>query len=400
MKQRESAFGSPGAIIAAAFIGPGTVTVCTLAGVQHGLVLLWAVLLSAFITIIFQNMAVRISIVKQQDITTVLSHSIKSPVLRNSILGGVVAAIVIGSCAYEAGNITGGSLGIDTFYELKFGNNNISPLVVGLLAFLALWFGNSKIIMNILTVMVIIMSASFFISATLVFPDLFSFLSGLFIPKIPENSLMLVLGVIGTTVVPYNLFLHAAIAKKQWKNKDGIAAARKDTIIAVLVGAFASMAIIVSASALKGVEIKSALDMAEGLSPIYGSISKYLVSTGLFAAGITSAITAPLAAAFVMTSVFGWNTDVKSKPFRIIWIMILLSGVLFSSFGYNPIELIQFAQIANGLLLPIIAILIIWINHQKSIMGIYQSTLFQTTLSSLLIFIIIILGLKGIVSVF
>lgn len=400
MNQKDKTFGSPGAIIAAAFVGPGTVTVCTLAGVNHGLILLWAVLLSAFITIIFQNLACRISIVTQQDITTVLSQTIKTTAVRKFILSIIVAAIVLGSCAYEAGNISGGSLGMETFTNLSVFQINLNPILVGSLAFMLLWFGSNKVMMNTLTFMVILMSLSFVISAFLVVPDFSSILSGLFIPKIPENSLLLVLGVIGTTVVPYNLFLHASLAKIQWTDETGIAKAKKDTVKAVLIGACASMAIIVSASALKGMPVNNAIDMAEGLVPIYGAAAKYLVSLGLFAAGVTSAITAPLAASYVMTGVFGWSSTVKSVAFRSVWIVILLCGIVFSSLGYNPVQLIKFAQIANGLLLPIIAALIIWINHQKSIMGIYKSTNPQVIISSLLIIIIVILGVKGIISAF
>ena len=56
----------PGTLVAAAFIGPGTVTVCSLAGVQFGFTLLWAMILSIIATIVLQEMAVRLGLVTNQ----------------------------------------------------------------------------------------------------------------------------------------------------------------------------------------------------------------------------------------------------------------------------------------------------------------------------------------------
>ena len=57
---------------------------------------------------------------------------------------------------------------------------------------------------------------------------------------------------------------------------------------------------------------------------IYGDFAKYFLAIGLFAAGITSAITAPLAAAYVVKGCFGWKVGLKSAKFRWVWGTILL----------------------------------------------------------------------------
>ncbi len=64
----------PGPLIAAAFIGPGTVTACTLAGVQFGYALLWAMVFSVVATMVLQEMAVRLGIVTQRGFPMSLNH--------------------------------------------------------------------------------------------------------------------------------------------------------------------------------------------------------------------------------------------------------------------------------------------------------------------------------------
>ncbi len=133
---------------------------------------------------------------------------------------------------------------------------------------------------------------------------------------------------------------------------------------------------------------------------VFGDFAAYVMSIGLFAAGITSAITAPLAAAYVASGCLGWTTDLKSWRFRMVWILILFLGVLFSSIGFKSIEIIKFAQVANGLLLPIIAGFLLWIMNRRSILGQHKNSSIQNVFGIVILAITIFLGLKSIFKVF
>jgi len=222
----------------------------------------------------------------------------------------------------------------------------------------------------------------------------------MFIPSFPDNSLLTIIGLIGTTVVPYNLFLHASLVKEKWKQQSDLKFARKDAFISIILGGIVSMAIIIAATAINGQEVNNAVDLAKGLAPLYGGFAKYFLGIGLFAAGITSAITAPLAAAYVANSCFGWNANLKSSRFRIVWSFILLLGVVFSSLQFNPIEIIKFAQVANGFLLPIIALFLLWVVNKTAVLGNYKNKLGQNIISGIIILITIVLGFKSILKVF
>lgn len=244
------------------------------------------------------------------------------------------------------------------------------------------------------------MSLAFLITAIITKPSLSAIFKGAFIPKFPEKSILTIIGLIGTTVVPYNLFLHVSLAKTKWKDKSDLSYARKDTIVAVVLGGIVSMCIIISASAIPAQDILNASDLAKGLEPLFGSFAKYFLAIGLFAAGITSAITAPLAASFVATGCLGWNSDLKSTRFRMVWMFILGLGILFSSIGFKSIEIIKFAQVANGLLLPVIAGFLLWVMNKSSVLGKYKNSKLQNIFGLIILVITIFLGAKGILSVF
>ena len=386
----------PGVLIAAAFIGPGTVTLCTIAGASYGYSLLWALLLSIIATIVLQEMALRVGLITNKGLAEVIRVSIKNKFINRFLILLILCSILIGNATYEAGNITGASLGIMAIIGSE--TLNYTPLLIGFIAFIILYIGDYKVLERSLIFLVITMSVSFMITAIMTKPDLFSLLDGLFMPKINSESLLVVLGLIGTTVVPYNLFLHSSLVKEKWNDISKLKTARIESFISIIIGGIVSMAIIITAASVSYDNVKSVMDLAKGLEPLYGKFAIYFLGIGLFASGITSSITAPLAAAYVAKSCFGWSGSLKSFNFRIVWFFVLLIGVIVSLLKLNPIEVIKFAQFSNSLLLPIVAILLFWLINNKTIFKNSYSYKLQNILVIVIILITIILGAKGIIS--
>lgn len=387
----------PGVLVAAAFIGPGTVTACTLAGVGFGYGLLWAMVLSIFATVVLQEMAARLGIITQKGLADIIKSELKNPLVRNFVIILILGAIVVGNAAYEGGNIGGAALGL----EAIFGSEGMSyyPFIIGGTAFALLLIGNYKVLEKVFVALVIVMSLSFLITAIITRPDIGAILKGMFIPNIPQESILTIIALVGTTVVPYNLFLHASLVSEKWKSRDDLKSAQRDTIVAIALGGMVSMAIIIAAAAIPEGEIQTVMDMAKGLEPLYGNAAKYFMGIGLFAAGVTSSITAPLAGAYVANSCFGWNVGLKDFKFKAVWMLILALGVLFMTFDINPIEIIKFAQIANGILLPFIAVFLVWVVNRTSVMGNYKNTLFQNAVGIFIILLALVLGTKSILKV-
>ena len=388
----------PGILIAAAFIGPGTVTLCTIAGASFGYSLIWAILLSIFATIFLQELSLRIGLVSQKNIIEVIRKSIKSKFLNRLLLILIISSILIGNTAYEAGNITGASLGIAAL--LDFNSINLIPLLIGIIAFAILFQGDYRVLEKTLIALVILMSISFIISAIITKPKFYDIVNGILYPKINQSNLLIVLGLIGTTVVPYNIFLHSSLVTEKWKSVKKIKTARIESFISILLGGVISLSIIITAASSMNQEITNVIDLAKGLEPLYGKFSIYFLGLGLFASGITSSITAPLAAAYVAKSCFGWNDTLKSIKFRLVWIFVLLFGVIVSLLDLNPIEIIKFAQFSNSLLLPIIAIILLWLVNKSEIIENKFSYKFQNILGLTIIIITFLLSFKGITTLF
>lgn len=348
-------------------------------------------------------MAARLGVVSQKGLSDVIREEIKKPIFRVLAIILIFSAIVIGNAAYEAGNITGAVLGAEAIFgiqNLQIGDFklNLWSIFIGAVAFILLFTGSYKTLEKIFIGLVLLMSISFVLTAILTKPDILEILSGL-IPTRNAAGLLTVMAIVGTTVVPYNLFLHASLVSEKWKESSYLPIARKELIVSIILGGTVSMAILISAASSGLTNVNSAADMAVSLEPLFGKFATWFMSLGLLAAGITSSITAPLAAAYVVKGCFGWKGGMKSAKFKTVWAVVLILGVFFSSLQINPIEIIRFAQIANGILLPVIAIFLFWVVNKTSVLGKHRNSMLQNILGILVIALSVFLGIKAILSV-
>ncbi len=390
----------PAALITAAFIGPGTITLCILAGVTHGFSLLWAMLLSTLITIFIQNTAARIAWTTRKGLAQSSLQQTNHPLLKILLGALLIGAIFIGNAAYEAGNLTGaliGLKGILSMEVLTFGGRlDWFPFILGGGVGVLLLVGSFRFLKNSLVAIVVLMSVSFLLTAIMTKPDLGLIIQGLFIPSFKTEEVLTIVGLLGTTVVPYNLFLHAALVVQS--PNVPFASIKKDTLVAVGLGGVISLCIIISAAALEGSVVNSALDLGKALEPLFGTAAPLLLQFGFFAAGLTSALTAPMAAAFVVSECFGLPKE--GWGYRITAFAVLAIGVYFTTTGIVPIEIIRFAQITNGILLPIIGMLLLFmVNNSQLMRGAIPSNL-QNTCFILIELFFIFLGTKSLGLIF
>jgi Mn2+/Fe2+ NRAMP family transporter len=377
MRLRDLRIG-PGAVVAAAFIGPGTVTTATVAGARYGYTLMWALVFAVLATLVLQEMAARLGVVGGMGLGEAMRRRFRGRVTRVASAALVIGAILIGNAAYETGNLLGGALGLG---GLLGGSGRLWGPALGALAFALLWTGRYRWVERFLVVLVAVMGIVFLTTAR-----------GL----VDRAAMLTALGLVGTTVVPYNLFLHASAAHERWKGEANLPLARADTAVSVTFGGLISIAVLVTAATLPAVSrVANAGDMAMALEPLLGRWAGVFFACGLLAAGLSSAITAPLAAAYATCGVLGWETDLRSTRARAIWVPVLAAGVLFSLLAVRPVPAILFAQAANGLLLPIVAGFLLYVVNDRSLLGARTNGLTSNLLGWTAVLIAALLGIRS-----
>jgi NRAMP (natural resistance-associated macrophage protein)-like metal ion transporter len=403
MLKRLKQFG-PGLLVAAAFIGPGTVTTASVAGAETGYALLWALVFSIFATLVLQEMSARLGIVSRLGLGQALRQSFDQPLLKGLAVALVLIAIGFGTAAFETGNITGAALGLEAIVGLP---TRIWALLVGASAFALLATGRYQLIERVLVALVLIMSVVFLLTAIIVQPDLGALFAGLFTPAIPGGSVLTVIALVGTTVVTYNFFLHSAAVQDKWPKRiatdTALAESRVDTLLSIMLGGLITLAIVITAAAAffaTGTPIEDAGQMASQLEPLLGPSAKWFFAIGLFAAGMTSSVTAPLAAAYAVTGALGLKPDLASLAFRAVWAVIILVGTGFAWFGASPVEAIVVAQAANGVLLPLVALFLLRVMNRSALLGAHRNGLLGNILGGIVLLVATALGIYTLLSVF
>ncbi|AFZ73465.1 Nramp family divalent metal transporter [Natronobacterium gregoryi] len=382
----------PGALVAAAFVGPGTVTTASVIGAEYAYLLVWTIAFSILATIVLQEMSARLGLVSNEGLGEALRDEFTHPLLKGVAVALVVSAIGVGTAAFQTGNIVGGAAGLSTITGIS---ENVWGPLIGVVAAGLLWTGNYKLIERVFVGLVVVMGLAFVLNAVVVRPDVGSFSVGL-VPTVPEGSAYLIAGLVGTTVVGYNLFLHASTVQERWDGAQDLAACRFDTVGMVVVGGLITTAIVVTAAAVfpNGTQIDDVGAMADQLEPVFGGFALTFFAIGLFAAGFTSSMSAPLAGAYATAGALGWERDLTATRFRAIWMTILGVGIVFSALDYNPVDVIVFAQVANGLLLPILAVFLIYAMNNDELLGEHTNSRLQNLLGVAVTIVAIGIGLQ------
>merc|ERR1711969_280787 len=213
------------------------------------------------------------------------------------------------------------------------------------------------------------MGAGFLLVAVSLAPAIGPWVGGLVPePGFADDSaaLLAVLALVGTTVVPYNLFLGAALARGQ-----GLGDMRFGLAVAVAIGVLITAAVLVVGTALVGEFSFPAL--GDVLADRLGPWARTGVGIGLLAAGVSSAVTAPLAAALTARGLFGAPDDAHWQAsgwrFRSVWLVILIIGVGFGLADIRPTPAILAAQAFNGVLLPLVALFLLAAMNDGALLG-------------------------------
>lgn len=380
-----------GAVLAAAFLGPGTITTAARAGAEFRYALLWTLFFATLACWILQEASARLTILTGDSLGEALRKRFSTGFSAVATIWLVAGAVLLGCAAYEAGNILGGVAGARL--TLPYSQETLT-LVSATAAGLLLGFGSTRQVTAVLTLFVALMGASFLFTAARLAPPVGEVVRGLLVPSLPQGQTLLALGLVGTTVVPYNLFLGSGLARGQ-----DLATTRSGLTVSLGLGGLISMGVVMVGAALTGEFSYPAL--GDVLTGELGPWARHFFAMGLFAAGFSSAVTAPLAAAMTARSLFSDGPDDSSwsetsARYRGVWIAVLLAGAVFGLTGVRPVPVIIVAQAFNGILLPLVAMFLFAVMNDRRRLGDASNGTLQNLGMGAVVVVAVALGVRGV----
>ena len=368
-------------VISAAFIGPGTITTAITAGASHQLHLLWAVALGTLGCLLLQETSARIVISSGLNLGQA-SQKCFGNTWGKALMVLVGVTVMLGCAAYEAGNMLGAVSGLNLLTAL---DTRILTVLVAVASFAVLWSNKRQVISWLMTALVGLMGIAFFALALQQPFSIEEVVRYTAVPAFPAGSALLILGLVGTTIVPYNIFLGSGISKGKT-----IPLMRVGLVVSVLIGGLITAAILIAGTSVQA--FSSFPELAGSLHAKLGPVGSLALGVGLFAAGFSSSITAPYASSIIASTVFGWE---DSRRLRWVWGTVLLIGFSFGISGIKPIPVILTVQALNGLMLPLlVAVLILLSNHQALLLVAHRQGWFYNSVLLVIFGSVVLIGLN------
>ena len=391
----------PGVMVAAAFVGPGTVTTASVAGASSGVSLLWAVAISVLATIVLQELSIRSALSTNQDLAPLIRQFGHDRGWGVPIALLILCSVGLGNAAYQSGNLAGAAMGLSGATPVRFIH---AVLVTGSFAAGLILVDRYRLLERTMLILVGLMTCLLTGLAVACLPELMTAHRQV-VSSVHAFDATVVLALIGTTVVPYNLFLHATAVRHRWSGialADALRKARMESAGAIVVGGVVTAAIMIVATVvIAGDTSRPALEALQvGIDQRFPDIGRWAMGAGLFAAGLTSAIAAPVAAGWAVCGVMGWNTSSGSKAFKGVALMVLAVGMLFAIFAARPVALIVLAQATNAVLLPLVALVLIAIVNSPLIPHDYRNGWPQNLIVTGVIGVVLLLAAAKLLPVF
>ena len=392
----------PGIITANVDNDAGGITTYSVAGAHYGYGLLWLMPLIAIALVIIQEMSARLGIVTGKGLAALIRESLG---VRLSVI--ILGILMLANLANTVSEFAGVAASMEIFGVSKY----ISVPLAAVLVWVLVVKGNYKLVERIFLVASAIYLA-YVISGVMAQPDwnevAVSFVKPTF--QFDAGYLTLAVTIIGTTIAPWMQFYQQSSIADKGLNVDEFAYERVDVIVgaifAILVATFITVAC--AATLFKhGIAIESAQDAAMALGPLAGQYAKTLFALGLLNASIFSAAILPLSTAYVVCEAFGAelgvNRNWREAPvfFTIYTALIILGAAIILLPIKSLIEAMMASQTLNGVLLPLVLIVMLRLINDKRLMGKYVNSRFMNILTwASTIAVIALTVLLVIVSVF
>ena len=265
----------PAAIIASAFIGPGTITTSTISGTNFQYAMLWAVIFSGIASIILMDISSRIAAYGGHSvIETTLGMSDKKA-WKNFVTVFMGLAILFTGLGFMAGNEIGAANGLSDLTGIPVA---ITGLIVGMIAIATVVCGTPKLLEMVCQFFVVAMGILFIITIFLSKPEWGTVAKGV-VPSLPEGSLVNCMGLIGTTIIAINLVYHSMGCQGKYKGNEGYDDSKFDTRFNVILGVLMTLAIIITSGTVlygTGTQITNPVVFSQSLQPVLGSSARII----------------------------------------------------------------------------------------------------------------------------
>jgi NRAMP (natural resistance-associated macrophage protein)-like metal ion transporter len=407
----------PGLTTGASDDDPSGIATYSQTGAQYGFQLLWLSIVTFPLMAIVQEMCARIGMATGRGLAGNIRQHFSKRILY------ICTILLFAANAFNIGADLGA---MAKAVQLLHGGVNFYVAVIGfalMSILLQIYLPYAKYAHYLKWLAMILLT--YIASAIMAHLDWSAVLHGAFKPSIQWNKdqLILICAILGTTISPYLFFWQTSQEveseilegktsveqRKQSVNSHTIKAMRLDVWTGMLLSNVVMFFIIAACGAIlypQGItQIHSASEAAEALRPFAGDATYFLFSLGIIGTGLLAIPVLAGSSSYAVSEGFKWREGLGRKlrqahAFYGVILFSVLIGLSINFLGIDPIKALIYSAFANGIVAPVVLVLIVLISSNKAVMGKWVNKRSTTYFGWLVTLIMVIAGIAGIFALF
>lgn len=360
----------PGVITGGADNDPAGIATYSIVGATAGFAQNWLLLLSTPMLIAVQQMSAKVALVTKTDLATVLRTAFGPRVATGAVLLMVVANVIT-----MGADLTAMAAAVQLVTGVKF-IYWIVPLA-GLMAGVTIFF-DYRVVSRVMLWLVALFGA-YIVAAFLARPDWGDVIRSTVLPHIELSPafLLAAVGMLGTTITPYMFFFQTSSEVEERRGVQRLRQTKVDVVLGMTWSNVTAFFIIVATGATlyaHHASIHSASDAARALEPIVGPYASLIFAVGIIGAGLLAIPVLAASAAFGVAGLSGWRRglgrNARNAPqFYIVIGLAFLVAMELAIFSIDPIKALFYSQVLNGIIAPVLIVLLVLITSSRELMG-------------------------------
>lgn len=395
----------PGLITACVVIGPGSIMTSSTVGAKYGFSMLWIVLLSSMLMMVFMTLGAKLGAVI--DVTP--AELIRRKAGRG-LAGFVGLAVFLIAALFQSGNNIGVASAMEGFIHSKLVVATLLVLFNALaISFLFVFKDTYKMLERVMATFVGVMLVCFAVNLIRLQPNISDLLGG-FQPSLRglnvRQEMLPLLGLIGTTFVVTAAYYQAyLVQQKGWRIEDirhGMVDVRVSAVIILIITIMlistAAIAFHETASQDPSFRLASPVAVADGLQKTFGESARIIFCLGLFSAAYSSYLINSMIGGYMAADGLGWDARRESTVAKYLASLVLLVGMVIGLavvvYNFDRTPTIIVAQALTVVASPLVAGVLLWLTSSRQVMGADVSSGWLRSIAFLGFLILVAMALK------
>jgi manganese transport protein len=370
----------PAVVASVAYMDPGNIATNIQAGSTYGYQLLWVVLLSSVVAMLFQAMSAKLGIVTGRSLAEHCRAEFSPRLVLGMWVGSEIAAI-----ATDLAEFMGGAIGIALLFHIALAWGLV---ITGVVTFfiLSLDKRGCRPLEIVIGALVAVVALSYLAELVIAPPDWHAVIFHTFVPQLHGNdALMLAVGIVGATIMPHAIYLHSGLTRNRVHTANDaqrrklLRFSNREVVVALGVAALVNMAMVAMSASVFQKAAPGVADIAAAyhtLMPVLGEGAAALFLVALLASGISSSVVGTMAGQNIMQGFLGFQIPVLARR------LITMIPAVIICLASDPMKAMVDSQIVLSVVLPLPLVALVVLSSRRSVMGAFAASRRMTVLAS------------------